>query len=119
MKTKFIVIIVAIVLLVTVGSGIYRFIKGAYSSCGDYSFIEPPCEQLPSISEVKRVLDANRIEVNKLKKISPNVFLSVREPCQGKGLIIISHPSEDECASIRKVLSNNKFLGLPYKIINQ
>lgn len=108
-----------IVLLVVVGSNIFRFIARNYRFCGDYSFVDPPCDRLPKISKIERAIENNKEEINKLKKISSNIFVATKEVCQGKGLIIISHPSESECADLRKILVGDRFLGFPFKIINQ
>jgi hypothetical protein len=106
-------------LLVFAGAKSFHFINGTYNSCGYYSFIQPPCSKLPKISSVKAALEKNQEKVSELKKISPAVYVSIQEPCDGKGLIVISHPSEQDCVHLKKVVEGEKFLGFPYKIINQ
>lgn len=97
----------------------YRQISRAQSSCGDYGLINQPCSQMPTIAEAKKILNQHESIVNQIKKVNPG-FIDVRvqaSDCVGKGIILISHPSEKDCNSLKQVLGNT-FYGVPYKLIN-
>ena len=120
---KALIVVGAIVFLI-IGISLARFgsrqISRAQSSCGDYGFINRPCSQIPTIAEAEKILNQHESRVNQIKKVNFG-FIDVRiqasENCVGKGIILISHPSEKDCNSLKQVLGNT-FYGVPYKLIN-
>jgi len=98
----------------------YRQIRRAQSSCGDYGIIDRPCSQIPTIAEAKKILNEHKSKVDQIKKVNPgfvDVYIQASEHCVGKGIILVSHPSEKDCDSLKQVLGNT-FYGVPYKVIN-
>ncbi|MBW4650668.1 MAG: hypothetical protein KME06_18560 [Kastovskya adunca ATA6-11-RM4] len=121
---KKILSVATIIILIIIGFGLVKFgfreISRSQSSCGDYGFINTPCSQLPTIAGAEKVLNEHKSKVNQIKNVNPNfITVEVQESnnCAGKGIILISHPSENDCDSLKKILGKN-FWGIPYKIIN-
>jgi len=113
----------AIVFLI-VGISIARFgsrqIIRAESSCGDYGIINRPCSQMPTVAEAEKILNEHKSKVEQIKKVNLgfiDVYVQASESCVGKGIILVSHPSEKDCDSLKQVLGNT-FYGVPYKLIN-
>lgn len=91
-----------------------------YSSCGYNPIFQPSCSELLSIAETQKLLQTRQNVVREIKRINPGqIGVSVNEQlgCSGKGIIVITHPSERDCGELNKVLQGNT-LGVPYKIIN-
>ncbi len=122
-RRKVLVAIGAIVFLI-IGISLAKFgarqFSRALSSCGDYGLISRDCSQIPTIAEAKKILNEHESTVNQIKKVNFG-FIDIRvqasESCVGKGIILISHPSEKDCDSLKQVLGNT-FYGVPYKLIN-
>lgn len=75
---------------------------------------------MPTIAEAEEILNDRKSKVDQIKKVNLG-FVDVRvqasENCVGKGIILVSHPSEKDCNSLKQILGNS-FYGVPYKIIN-
>lgn len=98
----------------------YRQIRRAQSSCGDYEIINRPCSQMPTIAEAEKILNEHKSKVDQIKKVNPgfvDVYVQASENCVGKGIVLVSHPSEKDYDSLKQVLGNT-FYGVPYKVIN-
>ena len=117
-------IVVSAIIFLIIGISLARYgyiqISRAQSSCGDYGLINKPCSQMPTIAEAEKILNDHKSKVDQIKKVNPGfvyVLVQESEKCVGKGIILVSHPSEKDCNSLKQVLGNS-FYGVPYKIIN-
>ncbi|PSB31481.1 hypothetical protein [Chlorogloea sp. CCALA 695] len=75
---------------------------------------------MPTIAEADKILNAHKSKVDQIERVNPGfVYVHVEESknCVGKGIILVSHPSEKDCELLKQVLGNS-FYGVPYKIIN-
>lgn len=120
---KTLILVSAIVFLI-IGMSLARYgyfqISRAQSSCGDYGLINKPCSQMPTIAEVEKILNDRKSKVDQIKKVNlgfVDVSVQASKNCVGKGIILVSHPSEKDCNLLKQLLGNS-FYGVPYKLIN-
>lgn len=112
--------IVFLVIGISIVRSEFRQISRAESSCGDYGMINRPCSQMPTVAEAEKILNEHKSKVDQIKKVNLgfiDVYVQASESCVGKGIILVSHPSEKDCDSLKQVLGNT-FYGVPYKLIN-
>ena len=80
----------------------------------------PPCDQLPALSAVQRILDENASTVSKLKDPDRGVFLSVindANRCPGKAYLHITYDTLTTRRDIKRLLGET-FFGVPYTMQN-
>ena len=119
MRTKLLVTIASFVALVVI-LGYYGLIVYAQASCGQYRIFEPACSELLSDEETQRLLQSRQSAVEELLQVNSgmvNVYAQPQSRCSDKSIIVISHPSERDCDSLKKILRKN-FSDIPYRIDN-
>ena len=80
-----------------------------------------PCEQLPSESEVRRVLEAHQDVVDKIEQINPS-FVGVEmdtSTCPSKADIIFWYGTHQDKLLIESIIADDTFYGIPYRLRNQ
>lgn len=79
------------------------------------------CEQLPSESEVRRVMEAHQDVIVKIEQINPG-FVGVEvdlSTCPGKADIIFWYGTHPDRSLIESIISDDTFYGIPYRLRNQ
>ncbi len=118
MRTKLLLAIVAFVLAVFFSAKV--FVIYAQGSCGQYRIFEPSCSELVSSAEAQRLTQGGQSPVEEIMQINPGLIQIYAQPqarCPGKSIIIISHPSENDCDSLNKAI-RKYFAEVPYEIVN-
>ena len=80
-----------------------------------------PCEQLPSESDVRRVMEANQDVIVKIEQVNPG-FVGVEvdtSTCPGKADIIFWYGTHQDRSMIESIISDHTFYGIPYRLRNQ
>jgi hypothetical protein len=79
------------------------------------------CEQLPSDSEVRRVMEAHQDVIEKIDQINPG-FVGVEVDtltCSGKADIIFWYGIHQDRLLIESIIPGDTFYGIPYRLVNQ
>jgi len=78
------------------------------------------CEQLPSISEVEKVLEEHRDMVDQIEAVNPG-FVGVEvHPCgNGNADITFWYDSHQDRIMIEQIIGNDTFFGVPYNLHNR
>jgi hypothetical protein len=79
------------------------------------------CEQLPTDTEVKQVLDQHRDIIEKIEQIHPG-FVGVEmdtSVCSGKADIIFWYGTYQERLLIEDMIAGETFYGIPYRLQNR
>jgi len=79
------------------------------------------CEQLPSESEVRQVMEAHQDVIEKIEQISPG-FIGVEmdaSTCPGKADIIFWYGTHQDRLQIEGIINADTFYGIPYRLVNQ
>ena len=79
------------------------------------------CEQLPSESEARRVMEAHQDIIEKIEQINPG-FVGVEmdtSACPGKADIIFWYGTHQDRLLIEGIIADDTFYGIPYRLINQ
>lgn len=77
-----------------------------------------PCDQLPSFNSAQLIFNTHQDTVDEIENLNPgHVFVSLVEPCPGKGGIEIMYGTMKTRNNIKSLLGDN-FFGVPYVLIN-
>lgn len=78
------------------------------------------CEQLPSISEVEKVLEEHHDMVDQIEAVNPG-FVGVEvHPCgNGNADITFWYGSHQDRLMIEQIIGNDTFFGVPYNLHNR
>ena len=78
------------------------------------------CEQLPSISEVEKVLEEHHDMVDQIEAVNPG-FVGVEvHPCgNGNADITFWYDSHQDRIMIEQIIGNDTFFGVPYNLHNR
>jgi len=79
------------------------------------------CEQLPSESEVRQVIEAHQDVIARIKQINPG-FVGVEmdtSTCLGKADIIFWYGTHQDRLMIEGIIADDTFYGIPYRLVNQ
>jgi len=78
------------------------------------------CEQLPSISEVEKVLEEHRDMVDQIEAVNPG-FVGVEvHPCGNENAdITFWYGSHQDRLMIEQIIGNDTFFGVPYNLHNR
>ncbi|HZM22292.1 MAG TPA: hypothetical protein VFC02_11130 [Anaerolineales bacterium] len=80
-----------------------------------------PCDQLPSESEVRRVMEAHQDVIENIEQINPG-FVGVevdKSTCAGRADIIFWYGTHQDRLKIESIISDDTFYGIPYRLRNQ
>lgn len=108
-KTK-ITSICIIFLLVT---GAFAILNGVFPGTKE---THPPCNQLPTVTEVDQAMENNQKFVEKIEALGDGVQVHLDKPCDkdtNRGLIKVSYSSNSEHKAISNLLNLNEGLGVP------
>ncbi|MHA2075575.1 MAG: hypothetical protein ACW97X_13225 [Candidatus Hodarchaeales archaeon] len=73
-----------------------------------------PCDQKPSFNSAQQIFNSHQDTVEEIKNLNPEyVFVSLVEPCPGKGGIEIMYDTMNTRNKIKSLIGA-KFLGVPY-----
>jgi hypothetical protein len=114
MKSSYKIIIIVFVCFFLI-LGIFLYLNGWISISGSKE-THPPCEQLPSSSEVTKALDNHQDLSEEIQGISDAVTVENGSPCnedENQSLVLIKYASEEEHDSIQEILSSNDGFGVP------
>lgn len=79
------------------------------------------CEELPSIDEVKQVINEHQNILQEIEQVNPgSVFVTTGnyEDCIDKSDIVISYPSHQNRLKIEEIINGKTFFGVPYRLQN-
>jgi len=79
------------------------------------------CEQLPSETEVRQVMDAHEAEIQRIEQVNPG-FVGVEMDaftCPGKADIIFWYGTHQDRILIEDIVASNTFYGVPYRMQNR
>ena len=79
------------------------------------------CEQLPSESEVRRVMEAHQDVIVRIEQINPG-FVGVEmdtSTCPGKADIIFWYGTHQDRLQIESIIADDTFYSIPYRLRNQ
>jgi hypothetical protein len=79
------------------------------------------CEQLPSETEVRQVMDAHEAEIQRIEQVHPG-FVGVEMDaftCRGKADIIFWYGTHQDRLLIEDIVASNTFYGVPYRMQNR
>ncbi|MFX1535835.1 MAG: hypothetical protein ACFFDI_16595 [Promethearchaeota archaeon] len=109
----------AVVLLLVVGCII--IISGGvfvYSIYRTYVY-GIPCEELPNIEEVRRIVQEHQDKIEEIENTSPgNVWVEINERCEGKGELFIYYDTIATRNKIIDIIGAETFYGVPYRMFN-
>ena len=96
--------------LILVASDIFKpFFYGMYH----------PCESLPSIETAQQIVDDHQDVIDAIENIHPDcIHISLEERCEGKGELVIYYCTIDQQIEILKIIGNNTFFGVPFRMFN-
>lgn len=80
------------------------------------------CEELPSVDKVKQVINEYQNIVREIEQVNPGfvfVTMGTYEDCIDKSDIVISYASHQNRLKIEKIINNETFFGIPYRLHNQ
>ena len=83
-----------------------------------------PCEQWPTLEEVRRVIDDNPKVVKQIESVNPRrgmvtVEVGRTARCPGKAYLLIYFPGRSDGHAIRSIIGDQDyFLGVPYEMRN-
>jgi hypothetical protein len=78
-----------------------------------------PCETLPDIETARQIVDDHQDVIDAIEKIHPDcIHVSLEERCEGKGELVIYYCTIDQQIEILKIIGNNTFFGLPFRMFN-
>jgi hypothetical protein len=80
-----------------------------------------PCEQLPTETEVRERLEANRETVDKIEAVHPGHVEVVVWPgrCAEKAGIRIYHATQEDREQIEVLIDGDELFGVPYEFVNR
>ncbi len=79
------------------------------------------CKDLPTTSEVERVIQQHRDVVIQIQQVAPG-FIDVEIDtsfCSGKADLLISYGTHQQRIAIESIIGNETFFGVPYRLQNR
>ena len=79
------------------------------------------CEQLPSESEVRQVMEAHQDVIERIEQIDPG-FVGVEmdtSTCPGKADILFWYGTHQDRLLIESTIADDTFYGIPYRLQNR
>lgn len=79
------------------------------------------CEELPTVAEVRRVLETHQDVIEKIEQINPG-FVGVEMDaftCPGKADILFWYGTHKDRLLIESMIAGDTFYGIPYRLRNQ
>jgi len=125
-SARFVLVVLALASLLCVGLWIVelqtKFLRKTYDEVVlDNRNHYLTCEQLPSGSEVRRVMEAHQDVIEKIKQINPG-FIGVEmdtSTCLGKADILFWYGTHQDRLLIESIIADDTFYGIPYRLVNQ
>jgi hypothetical protein len=128
MKASAKIVAAALILILILGVGIWvleaqtKFLRRAFDEViFDNRNHYLSCEQLPSETEVRQVMDAHEAEIQRIEKVNPG-FVGVEMDaftCPGKADIIFWYGTHQDRLLIEDIVASNTFYGVPYRMQNR
>jgi hypothetical protein len=122
------IVAAALILILILGVGIWvleaqtKFLRRAFDEViFDNRNHYLSCEQLPSETEVRQVMDAHEAEIQRIEKVNPG-FVGVEMDaftCPGKADIIFWYGTHQDRLLIEDIVASNTFYGVPYRMQNR
>ena len=115
---KILTIVGITALVVYLSIGVYYLITAFYQMHQDTTYV--PCEQLPTIDAVEKMLIEHNDTRTQLEKLSLTNSISIdpsTKRCPGKAELVISYGTHDQREKIKKVIGDT-FFGVPYWMTN-
>ena len=80
-----------------------------------------PCAQLPSETEVRRVMEAHQDAIVRIKQINPGVVGVEMDTstCPGRADIIFWYGTHQDRIQIESIIADDTFYSIPYRLRNQ
>jgi hypothetical protein len=80
-----------------------------------------PCDQLPTEAEVNQVVQEHQNIVEAIKKVNPGlVGVEIDSTtCPGRADLLIWYASHENRLEIEKIIGDEPFFGVPYRLRNQ
>jgi len=79
------------------------------------------CDQLPSESEVRQVMEAHQDLIERIEQIKPG-FVGVEvdtSTCPGKADILFWYGTHQDRLLIESIIADDTFYGIPYRLQNR
>jgi hypothetical protein len=80
-----------------------------------------PCDQLPSVAEVRGVMDEHQDVIKKIEQIHPG-FVGMEmddSACPGRADLLFWYGNHQDRLSIEEVIAGKTFYGIPYRLQNR
>lgn len=80
-----------------------------------------PCQQLPTLSEVEKVMTAHQDVVKQIEEINPGlvgIYVDSTQ-CSGKADIVLWYGSHQDRLTIESIIDGATFYGIPYRLNNR
>lgn len=109
-RNKIIVGIVALVGLFLV----FSVVNGLFFSTTKDA--HPPCDQLPTLDEVKTSLDNNEAFIQEIESQGTDIVVEAANICEkepNKGLVVVSYHTKEDHDNISKLLTKREGFGVP------
>lgn len=79
-----------------------------------------PCDKLPSMAKAWQVVEEHQDVMQKIEQVHPGLIgVGVDEICPGKADIVIWYGSHLDRVKIEKIINNETFFGIPYRLQNR
>ena len=80
-----------------------------------------PCDKLPTEAEVNQVVQEHQNIVEAIKKVNPGlVGVEIDSTtCSGRADLLIWYASHENRLEIEKIIGDDTFFGVPYRLRNQ
>jgi hypothetical protein len=79
------------------------------------------CQDLPEKSKVEKVVEQHQDVLQKIRQVAPgSVGVEIdSSTCKGKADLLIWYGTHAQRIAIEKILSEDKFFGIPYRLQNR
>ncbi len=80
-----------------------------------------PCDKLPTEAEVDRVVQEHQNIIEAIEKVNPrSVGVEIDSTtCPGRADLLIWYASHEDRLEIEKIIGDDTFFGVPYRLRNQ
>ncbi|MDO9084660.1 MAG: hypothetical protein Q7U53_00525 [Anaerolineaceae bacterium] len=80
-----------------------------------------PCKKLPTKEEVEKIISEHQEVIRDIEAVNPGlVGVEIdTATCQGKADIIFWYASHENRLEIEKIIGNETFFGIPYRLQNR
>jgi len=124
--TKSIIVILTIIMILSVGILIVESQTKFFRRTFDELVLDNrnhylSCEELPTESEVRQVMEAHQDVIARIEQINLG-FVGVdmdTSTCPGKADIIFSYGTHQDRLQIESIINDDAFYGIPYRLVNQ